>query len=176
MLKETGSKGMTTEMMAKLSGVPDQVEALVRGLSEEQLSWNPPTGMFSLRENIHHLRDIDVEGYLERVRLILDLDHPMLPDVNGARLAKERNYNQRPIQPALEDLRAARETSVARLKCCSDQDMERQAEMQGVGTVTLRHLLELWMEHDAGHLADMAELRRAIESGTTLSVIPHRAA
>jgi DinB superfamily len=176
MLKEMGSEEMFTEVIAKLSAVPDQVEALVRGLSEEQLSWNPPTGMFSLRENVYHLRDIDVEGYLERIRLVMDEDHPTLPDVDGARLAKERNYNARPIQPALEDLRAARATSIARLKCCSDQDMERQAEMQGVGTVNLRRLLELWTEHDAGHLADMAELRLAIESGKEPSFVPHQAA
>ena len=167
---------MFTEVIAKLSAVPDQVENLVLGLSEEQLSWNPPAGMFSLRENILHFRDIDVEGYLERVRLILDEDHPMLPDVDGARLAKKRNYNAQPIQPALEDLRAARATSVARLKCCSDQDLDRQAEMQGIGTINLRRLLELWMEHDAGHLADMAELRRAIETGSGPSFVPHKAA
>lgn len=37
--------------------------------------------------------------------------------------------------------------------------------MQGSGAVTLRRLLEMWMRHDAEHLADMAELRRAVEAG-----------
>lgn len=168
-----------TDTLAKLAATPEQVESLVRGLSEEQLSWNPPSGMFSVRENVLHLRDIDVEGYLERVRLILDEDHPLLPDVDGAKLAKERKYNAQAIGPALEDLRAARATSVARLKGCAAPDLDRQAEMQGVGTISLRRLLELWMEHDAGHIKDMVELRQAFESGKEpLSVpqAPHQAA
>jgi len=165
-----------TEVIAKLSAAPPQVESLVRGLSEEQLSWKPGPEMFSVRENVLHLRDIDVEGYAHRVRLILDEEHPTLPDIDGARLARDRNYNAQPVQPALDDLRSSRAASVARLKSCSDRELDRQAEMQGVGTITLRRLLELWTEHDTGHIADMAELRRAIETGKGPTFAQHRAA
>src|SRR5229473_5144194 len=81
------------EVIAKLSSVPEQVEGLIRGLSQEQLSWKPAPEVFSVRENVLHLRDIDVEGYAHRVRLILEEEHPALPDVDGGRLARERNYN-----------------------------------------------------------------------------------
>jgi hypothetical protein len=165
-----------TEAIAKLSALPEQVEKLVRGLSEEQLTWKPAPEMFSMRESVLHLRDIDVEGYARRVSLILDEERPMLPDVNGARLARERNYNAQPIQPALDDLHASRAASVARLKSCSDRDLDRQAEMQGVGTIDLHRLLELWIEHDAGHITDIAELRRAIETGSGPFFVPHQAA
>lgn len=167
------------DALAKLTATPEQVESLVRGLSEEQLSRNPPSGMFSLRENVLHLRDVDVLGYLERVRLILDEDHPLFPNIDGAKLSKERAYNSQSIGPALEDLRAARATSVARLKGCVVPDLDRQAELEGVGTINLRRLLELWMEHDEGHIKDMAALRHALESGKEpLSVpkAPHQAA
>lgn len=164
------------EALAKLVATPQRAEDLVCGLYEEQLSWKANPETFSLRENILHLRDIDVEGYARRVNLILDEEHPTLPDVPGARLARERNYNAQPVQPALAVLRSSRMASVARLKSCSDQDLDRQAEMQGIGTINLRRLLELWAEHDAGHMADMAELRRAIETGSGPSFVPHKAA
>ena len=48
--------------------------------------------------------------------------------------------------------------------------------MQGVGTIDLRRLLQLWMQHDAGHLADIAELRRAIETGEGPALTEHQAA
>src|SRR5215472_2197371 len=104
------------EAIAKLGSTPQRAEALVGGLTEEQLSWRAAENTFSLRENVLHLRDIDGEGYEQRVRLILGQDCPMLPDVDGGRLAVERNYNTQPIQPALEDWRRAREASVERLK------------------------------------------------------------
>jgi hypothetical protein len=165
-----------TQAIATLAATPEQAAALIRGLSEEQLSWNPPSAQFSLRENIVHLRDIDVEGYLERVRLMLDQDHPTLPDLDGAKLARERKYNSQPVHPALEDMRAARATTFARLKACSSPVLERTAEMQGVGSVNLQRLLELWMEHDGAHLSDMAELRRSLETGSEAASVQHQAA
>jgi len=154
-----------TEAIAHLSATPQRVEDLARGLSEEQLSWKPAPEVFSVRENIQHLRDIDVEGYEQRIRLILSEEHPMLPDVDGGKLARERNYNVQPIPPALDDLHRSRAVSIQRLKTCFLLDLNRRAEMQGVGTVNLRRLLQLWMQHDAGHVADLAELRRAMETG-----------
>ena len=165
-----------TEAIAKLGSIPQQAEALVRGLTEEQLSWRASEKTFSLRENVLHLRDIDIEGYEPRIRLILGQDCPMLPDVDGGRLAVERNYNAQPIQPALEDLRRARGASVERLKACSEADLERKAELEGVGVIRLGRLLELWMEHDRDHLVDMARLRIAIESGEAPQFGEHQAA
>jgi len=164
------------EAVAKLGSTPEQAEALVRGLTEEQLSWRASENTFSLRENVLHLRDIDIEGYEQRVRLILGQDCPMLPDVDGGRLAAERNYNAQPVQPALEDFGRAREASVERLKACSEADLERKAQFEAVGVITLGRLLELWMEHDRDHLADMARLRLAIESGETPQFAEHQAA
>src|SRR5215470_13865108 len=164
------------EAIAKLGSTPQQAEALVRGLTEEQLSWRAAENTFSMRENVLHLRDIDIEGYEQRIRLILGQDCPMLPDLDGGRLAVERDYNAQPVPPALEDLRRSRQASVEQLKACAAADLERQAEMQGVGRITLRRLLELWMEHDRDHLADMAELRRAIESQKAPQFGEHQAA
>lgn len=165
-----------TEAIAKLGSTPRQADALVGGLAEEQLSWRAAENTFSMRENVLHLRDIDIEGYEQRVRRILGEDCPMLPDVDGGRLAVERDYNTQPVQPPLEDLRRSRQASVEQLKACSEADLERQAEMQGVGLITLRRLLELWMEHDRDHLADMAELRLAIESQKAPQFGEHQAA
>src|SRR5215469_15518467 len=164
------------EAVAKLGSTPQQAEELVRGLTEEQLSWRASENRFSLRENVLHLRDIDIVGYEQRVRLVLGEDSPTLHDVNGGRLAVERNYNAQPVLSALEDFGRSRQASVERLKASSEADLERKAEMLGVGVITLRRLLELWMEHDRGHLADMAELRHAIESGQAPRFVEHQAA
>jgi hypothetical protein len=164
------------EAIATLSSTPQQAEDLARGLSEKQLSWKAEPELFSVRENILHLRDIDIEGYEQRIRLILSEDCPAFPDLNGGQLARERDYNAQPVEPALAAFRASRTASVERLVRCKEGDLDRKAEMQGVGVVDLRRLLELWMEHDRGHIADMTELRRAIETGKGPSLVDHPAA
>ena len=163
------------EAIARLAEAPQQVEDAVRGLSEEQLSWKP-TEFFSIRENVLHLRDIDVFGYEKRLRLILTSDYPEFPDLDGAKLALERNYNAQPIRQALDDLRYSRGLSIQRLKGSLSLDLDRKAEMQGVGVIDLRRLLESWIEHDRGHIADIAELRQTIETGKVPQFAPHQAA
>ena len=163
------------QAIAKLAGVPQQVEDAVGGLSEEQLSWKP-TELFSIRENVLHLRDLDVLGYEKRLRLMLTEDYPVLTDLDGAKLAMERNYNALPVRPALDDFKRSRAMSVHRLRGTSTQDLNRKAEMQGAGSIDVRRLLELWMEHDLGHIADLVELRRAMETGAGPTQAPHQAA
>jgi hypothetical protein len=164
------------EAIAKLAATPQQAKELVLGLTEGQLSWKVSPETFSARENILHLRDIDVEGFEHRVRLILGEDCPLLPNLDGAEMARARNYNSQSVQPALHDLRRSRVASMERLKSCSEGDLERTAEMQGVGKITLRGLLELWIEHDRGHIVDLVELRRALDTGKQPSFGKHQAA
>lgn len=163
------------QAISTLSETPQRVEDAVQGLTEEQLSWKP-TKFFSIRENVLHLRDIDIFGYEKRLRLILTEDYPIFTDLDGAKLAIERDYNVQPLQPALEDLRRSRTRSLQRLKGTSIHDLNRKAEMQGAGPMDVRKLLEMWMEHDRGHIAELLELRRAIASGNGPSQVKHDAA
>lgn len=144
------------DLIATLAAMPERVRALVEGVCDSELSRRPAADVFSLRENVLHLRDIDIEGYEKRVILMLSEANPFLPDVDGARLAIERDYNNQALEPALDAFTASRARSVERL---SGADLERTGEFEGVGRITLRRLLELWIEHDAGHLADMEALR-----------------
>ena len=71
------------ETIAKLAVTPGQAEELVRGLSEQQLSWKPVPEVFSIRENVLHLRDIDIEGYARRIRLLLEVAVLILANTGG---------------------------------------------------------------------------------------------
>jgi hypothetical protein len=165
-----------SEAIERLSATPIRAAELTHGLSEEQLSRRVNPEFFSLRESVLHLRDIDVEGYEPRIRRILSEASPVLADVNGAQLAIDRKYNEQPVAPALTDLATSRAASLERLKASTEADLERTAEMQGSGMVTLRRLLEMWIQHDADHLNDMVQLRRAVEQNAEASFGEHEAA
>ena len=136
--------------------MPAKVRELVSGISEDDLSRRPSGDYFSLRENVLHLRDIDIEGFEKRVVLILTQDKPFLPDVDGAALAVARDYNNQPVGPALDAFAASRARSIERLR---GADLSRTAQFEGVGEITLGRLLEMWVEHDEGHLREMEALR-----------------
>ena len=142
----------------RLAAMPQTVRELVSGRSADELSRRPQGDFFSLRENVLHLRDIDVEGYEPRILRVLSEEHPFLSDIDGAKLAAERDYNAQPLAPALEAFAASRARSVERLRGLSETELERTAELEGVGRVTLRELLQRWLEHDAGHVKEMEAL------------------
>ena len=145
-------------MIEILAATPDRIRALVEGICDGELSRKPAPDVFSLRENVLHLRDIDVEGYARRIARVLDEERPFLPDVDGAKLAVERHYNNQPLDSALQAFAESRARSIERLSAIKPADLDRLADLEGVGTVTLRRLLELWIEHDAGHIADIEAL------------------
>ena len=155
--------------MKELSATPEKVRALVAGLSEEALSYSPGPDVFSLRENVAHLRDIDVLGYEQRVARTLSEERPFLPDLNGAQLAIIGDCKHADIGAAVEALAASRARSMTLLLAAGESALARTAHLETVGDVTLRQLLDRWIEHDAEHLRDM-ELLVAGQSRPTRSV------
>jgi hypothetical protein len=121
---------------------------------------------FSIVENICHLRDIEIEGYSQRIRRILQEDRPQLPDVDGTRLAIERDYNNQPIAEALTAFSDARKANLALLENIEAEQLNRTGLLEGVGEITLRTLLEKMWEHDQGHLEDLARQVRLARNAT----------
>jgi hypothetical protein len=148
-----------------LERMPAHLESLLVRLSESQLRHKPgpEADAFSLVEQVHHLRDIEVEGYSHRLRRMLAEDNPVLPDIDGTRLAVERAYNQKPLAPAFDEFVAARRANIELLRRLSPADLSRTGKMEGVGSITLAQLLEMWRNHDSAHRAELQELLAVVK-------------
>ncbi len=143
------------QYIATLEQTPRLVREIVSSATDVD---RKRSDFFSIRENVAHLRDIDTLGYEKRLRLIAAEDHPTLPDVNGAQIAVERAYASLPIEPELVALEQSRAASMALLRTLDESMLDRTAELETVGRVTLRELLERWITHDTEHLAEMRAL------------------
>jgi hypothetical protein len=161
---ETGADQIRTRAraIAELARTP----ALLSSLAErarakagpEALTRRPGADAFSLRENIHHFRDIDIEGFSVRLGRLLNEDRPDLPGVDGGRLAAERHYNEHPHEPALEEFSSERARCVRILENAEPSDWLREGTLEGTGAITLARLVELWVEHDRDHLAQVEHI------------------
>lgn len=150
------------DAITALRSMPAALEQRIAGLSEAQLRFKPGTESFSVLESICHLRDIEVEGYACRLRLLLEAQDPVLPDLDGSALARERRYNEQPFEPALETFVIARRGNLQRLAAATEADLSRRGRLEKVGEITLGRLLELWVEHDREHLKEMDDLLQAL--------------
>ena len=145
-----------------LEGTPAVCRKLAQGLGDRDLRWKPSGDQFSFVENACHLRDIEVEGYGARIRKLMAEDGPQLPDVDGARLARERDYNTQDFSSALDEFARARAENVRAIKNLSAEQLNRGGVLEGVGQITLGKLFLLMREHDEAHRRELVELRERI--------------
>jgi len=141
-----------------LRRTPDQVTELTAGLDQADCAWKPAEKEFSVLENVCHLRDLEREGYLVRVRRILTEDNPSLPDVDGDRLAIARRYNDGDLDAAVRGFRSARLETLGLLDALTPGKLSRSGTLEKVGPITLARVLAMQREHDAGHLRDIGAL------------------
>ena len=146
------------ELVSALAATPARIQSLLGDFSDEQLRQQGPEGEFSFVETVCHLRDIEAEGYRARIKRILTEDQPTLADIDGGRLAVERNYNTQDVRPALRAFSKARTSNLDVIQCLGSEELSRGGILEGVGTVTLEELLVMMRDHDAGHLREMSDV------------------
>ncbi len=160
-----------TETIAVLKKTPKTLSDLASGLSGQQLRLRNSPDEFSALENICHLRDIEIEGYTVRISRILAEAEPLLPDVDGGRLAAERDYNREDLHPAVESFRLARANNIENLQALTTDQYHREGTLEGIGTISLGKLLELMQEHDESHVRDMEIICRRFDRTSAKSEI-----
>jgi hypothetical protein len=142
---------------------PNQLASISAGLSDSELQLQVSEDEFSVLENICHLRDLELQGYTTRIKRILSDVAPPLPDFNGQQVAAESNYNDEQPAAALRAFKTARRQNVDVLRTLSDEQLEREGTLAGVGSITLRRLVEMMRDHDEEHIEDLRSLRGRIE-------------
>lgn len=160
--KETMGAGDFAAMLATLASMPGRFQEIVDTTPPSRRRTRPSDGNFSLQEHACHLRDIEVEGYRARLERILAEQTPTLADIDGARLARERNYHRQDLRCAQAVFAAVRADMVHRMANLSPEERRRTGVMEGVGEISVEGLVQMMLAHDAEHLGDLEKLRREL--------------
>jgi hypothetical protein len=145
-----------------LAAMPAFLEAALHEAGGENLRARPSAEDFSLVEHACHLRDLEREGYLVRVRRILSEDCPRLDGFDGKSLAAARDYPSQDAQRAAQDFAAARRELLALLAMLDPTDFSRAAAFDGE-RITLARLVAMIDAHDSGHRAEIERILDDIE-------------
>jgi septum formation topological specificity factor MinE len=150
------------DIIDELGIMPLVLEDELKRLTDSELRQRPDDSYFSLLEQVCHLRDIEVEGYTRRLHLLLAEDRPTLHDLDGAALAKVRDYNTQAFLPALGAFQAARHGNLLRLERMPESELLRRGHLERVGEITVGRLLELWVAHDREHRKEIDDLLESL--------------
>jgi hypothetical protein len=150
------------ELSEFLEETPGAVRQLTIDMPERDLKWKPSENELSALEQVCHLRDLELEGYGVRIRKLLTETGPSLPDFDGGRIARERDYNSQEFETALRDFARARKDNISAVETLSPDQLNLSGVLEGVGEITLARLLRLMREHDKSHLEELRLLRERL--------------
>jgi hypothetical protein len=143
-------------LLERLGAMPVFLDNAFGGLSTADALIQGADG-FSPVEQCWHLADLERDGYAVRIRRLLNEVEPELPDFDGERVARERNYKSLPLADGLNAFRRARAENLAALGRLTTSEWERRGTQEGVGRVGLCDIPLMMAEHDAAHRAEIEE-------------------
>ncbi len=108
-------------------------------------------------EVLGHLRDYE-ELFIERARLTLTEEFPVLPNPDPDELAAANQYNQQDVAAVCAAWTWSRREFVKLLKGVADEDWERMAQHPRRGDFTLNDQLLLTAWHDVNHIEQIAHI------------------
>jgi hypothetical protein len=134
-------------------------EAL-EGITDGELDARPGPEEWTAREVVHHMADSEMTSAIRLRRLIAE-DAPRIQGYDQEEYAHRLFYAERPIEPSLEAVSAARRTTGDILDRLTDEQWARG----GTHTESGPYGVEAWLEIYADHAHDHAnQIRRAREA------------
>jgi DinB superfamily len=135
--------------------------AAVDGLSDADLDHRPADGGWTPREVVHHTADSEMTSAIRLRRLIAE-ENPLILGYDGDEFARRLHYADRPIEPALAAIAAARSTTVQILDGLTEEQWARTGTHSEGGPYGVRRWLEIYAAHCHEH-AD--QIRRTQDGG-----------
>ena len=85
-----------------------------------------------------------------------------MTDIDGDKLAQERNYNSQSFEEALSAFTRARKNNIQTIRPVPPENLKHIGIFQNVGKITLEQLLSMMREHDNEHLQALSDLRSQV--------------
>ena len=148
-------------LLNELDDMPDLLATTFASLSPSEAATEGPDDLLSPVEQCWHLADLEREGFAVRIERLLSEDEPLLPDFDGARIAKERSYKTRSLAAGIDAFREARLANVRALRAIAGPTWVRRGTQEGVGTLALCDVPTMMAQHDAAHRHEIAAWARA---------------
>jgi FMN phosphatase YigB (HAD superfamily) len=139
-------------LLAALLGVPAGLACLLENVPAERWSRCPNSDEWSLNEVVCHLRDVDLDVNLPRIRTLLNETYPFIAAQVTDDWVAQRAYDRQDGRLALQDWIAARAKLVNTLHSLALEDWKRMGRHAIFGPTSLQELIAFTSQHDRNHV------------------------
>lgn len=155
-----------------LRRTPGVLRALLAGLPAKTVGRPEREGAWSPRDVVAHLADLERDGWIPRIRTLLDHgEERILPGIERERFrTRLAGRSLKSILDEFGTLRASNLEELRRLRPTPDR-LTATGRHPAFGQVTLSQLLHSWAAHDLTHLA---QVTRGLAAPFAVAVGPWR--
>ena len=139
------------ERIDKIRRFPAQLEALVRGLNDDELNTAYLDGEWTVSQNVHHVADSHMNAFI-RCKLILTEDAPPLKGYQQEKWAELVDGHGLPLEYSLSILRGLHARWCTIWDQVSDDQWSRGGLHSENGVMTLDDILDNYARHGEGHI------------------------
>ena len=149
-------------LLAILHSTPAALDSICRDMPEEIWNAQPQPGEWSLTEIACHLRDVEQEVNLPRVRRLLNESNPFISGEDTDPWAEVRGYRYQDGPQALRQYIAARMELIALLENMPSDCWQAPARHAIFGPTTLQEVVSILSAHDRAHIQQVHQLIRIV--------------
>jgi len=139
---------------------PAKLEALISGLSDEQINTRYMPDEWSVRQIVHHVADSHMNSVI-RLKLILTEERPPLKGYNQEAWAELTDNDAVPLEASLYILKGLHQRWVAIFERLTDVQWTRAGMHSEIGEVTPEDLVKMYAEHGENHIAHIKKVLAA---------------
>lgn len=154
-------------LLAILKSTPAAISSLVSDLPQSSWTQRPDTKEWCVAEILCHLRDVEAEVNLPRLRKVLREDNPFIPGMDTDPWAEERQYICQDGRRALDEFMSFRIESLEILKNADAKDWSRPARHAIFGPTKLVELVNITTAHDRLHVRQFFQVLAMISPQET---------
>jgi hypothetical protein len=167
--------GERADLIARYRAGYGALAGAVEGLTPAELDWRPGPEAWCVRDVIHHVADAELTGAV-RLRRLLTEEAPLLTAFDEEVYRERLEYATRPIEPALDSVRAAHATTAELLDRLTADDWRRTGTHSEEGPYPLERWLSFHAVHTHEHAAQIYQLRLARTGQSVPPPVPSGAA
>jgi hypothetical protein len=139
------------------AGYAEVVQALA-GIAPAELDWRPAPKEWSAREVVHHLADSETAAGLRLRRLLIE-DAAQIQGYDPDEYARRLRYQERPMEPALQEFQAVRATTAQLLDLMTEADWQRAGVHNELGAYPVTRWLAVYGAHAHEHAGQIRNNR-----------------
>jgi FMN phosphatase YigB (HAD superfamily) len=149
-------------LLANLAGTAATMDRLGRQIPASAWVIQPSPGEWSLVEIICHLRDVETDVNLPRIRKVIQESNPFLPGKDTDPWASERQYILQDCLEALQGYLSARIELLSILENLAPDDWQRPARHAILGPSQIQELVGIIASHDRLHIQQAHQVLKTL--------------